>query len=256
VPTTAQKMKEMRARLGLSMAEMARLVGFATASGWQRYEDEENYKKHRYIRGDLMNTLLQRVVAKGDPIVSADEVYSLGGISRGSSEKKVVAIPRKAGKLAGDGPVKIEEIDIRAGLGGGGLTESESDGWGPTAMKSRDIVKAEWSFPRSYLSEINVKNQGLYLFRAVGDSMTRPDGSGIQSGDLLLADTEDTHPSPPGIFAIWDGFGTVVKRLEFVMNSAPARLKIKSDNPAHESYERTEDEVKIIGRCVWYGRRL
>ena len=149
-----------------------------------------------------------------------------------------------------------ESFDIRAGLGGGGLVEAVNhvDGTGHTM--SRDAVKSVWNVPKLYLHELGLSEQGLYLFRAVGDSMTRTDGSGINSGDILLADTKDRHPSPPGIFALDDGFGVVVKRLEFIAYSDPPRMSIRSDNPAHASYELPAEEVRVIGRCVWYGRRL
>jgi hypothetical protein len=151
---------------------------------------------------------------------------------------------------------RIDEIDIRAGLGGGGLVEAVNHVDGSGQTMSRDAVKSVWKVPKVFLHELGLSEQGLYLFRAVGDSMTRPDGGGINSGDILLADTKDRHPSPPGIFALDDGFGVVVKRLEFIAYSDPPRISIKSDNPAHASYELPAEEVRVIGRCVWYGRRL
>ena len=56
--------------------------------------------------------------------------------------------------------------------------------------------------------------------------------------------------------AAMDGLGVVVKRLEHVMGTEPPRLRISSDNDRHQSYERTLDEVNIIGRVVWVARRL
>ncbi len=49
--------------------------------------------------------------------------------------------------------------------------------------------------------------------------------------------------------------------LEGCTNSAPtcsdpALLRIKSDNPNHDDYERTIDEVSVIGRIIWVGRRI
>src|SRR5262249_34229490 len=121
---------------------------------------------------------------------------------------------------------------------------------------SRDAVKSVWQVPKLYLRELGLTDNGLYFFRAVGDRMTRPDGGGINSGDILMADTKDRHPSPPGIFALHDGVGVVVNRLEFVANSEPPRICIKPANPAHAIYELPAEEVRVIGRCVWYGRQL
>lgn len=154
------------------------------------------------------------------------------------------------------GVIKVPQVDIRAGLGGGGEVASVNDTDDGGYTVSKDALHAVWGVPDGYLGELGVSRNGIFFFRVLGDSMQRPDGSGIHSGDIVLADTLDCRPSPPGIFALWDGLGTVVKRVEYIMNSEPARVKIRSDNPNHESYERTLEEVKIIGRCVWYGRRL
>ena len=154
------------------------------------------------------------------------------------------------------GVIKVEQVDIRAGLGGGGEVDSENETVGGGYTVSKDAVIATWGVPDIYLRELGTRRDGVFLFRVQGDSMEKPDGSGIHSGDIVLADTNDKRPSPPGIFAVWDGLGTIVKRIEYIMNSEPARVKIRSDNPNHDSYERTLEEVNIIGRCVWYGRRL
>jgi hypothetical protein len=55
-------------------------------------------------------------------------------------------------------------------------------------------------------------------------------------------------PVPPGIFAIWDGMGLVAKRIEHEPNSDPAMVVIKSVNPEYQTYQRTAEEVNIIGR--------
>ena len=58
------------------------------------------------------------------------------------------------------------------------------------------------------------------------------------------------------VFAIWDGVGVVAKRIEIVPNSDPPVLRIKSDNIHHDGYERTTDEVNVIGRIIWVARRI
>ena len=79
----------------------------------------------------------------------------------------------------------------------------------------------------------------------------------MHSGDYVLVNTNDTVPSPPGFFALFDGFGNVIKQVEHIANSDPVRFVIKSRNPEYQAYERDADEVRIIGRVesiVW--RRL
>ena len=65
-----------------------------------------------------------------------------------------------------------------------------------------------------------------------------------------------TRPSPPGIFILDDGVGLVAKRIEIIPNTTPQMLRISSENSAYSSYQRRIDEVHIIGRVVWFARRL
>ncbi len=39
-------------------------------------------------------------------------------------------------------------------------------------------------------------------------------------------------------------------------HSDPARVVLKSLNPEYDSYERSAEEVRIVGRAVWVSRRL
>jgi hypothetical protein len=55
---------------------------------------------------------------------------------------------------------------------------------------------------------------------------------------------------------LWDGLGIVVKRLDYIPGSDPATVEIISDNTLHKRYERTVEEAHIIGRVVWFARKL
>ena len=36
----------------------------------------------------------------------------------------------------------------------------------------------------------------------------------------------------------------------------PPRVVLKSLNPEYDSYERSADEIRIVGRAVWVSRKL
>ncbi len=55
---------------------------------------------------------------------------------------------------------------------------------------------------------------------------------------------------------VWDGMGLVFKRVEHIPDSDPPKVIIKSVNPEYQDYERLAEEVNVIGRVVWAGRRL
>lgn len=247
----AGKLRELRSRTGMSMKEFARALGYRDASGYQRYEAEETFADGKPLSTGLAKKLM-KLVGTGKPVIRKAEIAALTGIDQKPSGKE--QDDESGSRLSGT--AQIGEVDIRAGLGGGGFVEAVNRGTEGGQVVSEDALKGVWQVPAYYLREMGLTERGLYLFRAVGDSMTRPDGGGIHSGDILLADTKDKHPSPPGVFALDDGFGVVVKRLEFIAYSDPAKISIRSDNPAHKSYELPADEVRVIGRCVWYGRQL
>jgi len=53
-----------------------------------------------------------------------------------------------------------------------------------------------------------------------------------------------------------DGMGLVAKRLEHIANSDPPAVRVISDNKHYPEYERTADEIHIVGRIRWFAREL
>lgn len=137
---------------------------------------------------------------------------------------------------------EVPEIDVKASAGGG----SNPDDW---EERTIDV----WLFPDPVIRhEFRTKPNGLCMLTIHGDSMEPM----LSSGDRILIDKSQQAPVPPGIFVIWDGMGLVAKRLEHVPNSNPPKLIIKSVNPAYQDYERSVDDVRIIGRVIWSAKRL
>jgi len=135
-------------------------------------------------------------------------------------------------------PFRIAELDIRASAGGGALNEFEGS--------EVDAVD-HWQVPADFIrAQTTAPPEKLRVIRVYGDSMQPV----FNAGDRVLVDTSDRTPSPPGIFVLWDGLGTVVKRVEHIPYSAPASVKLLSANPAYGSYEKTLDEVQIAGRVI------
>jgi phage repressor protein C with HTH and peptisase S24 domain len=52
------------------------------------------------------------------------------------------------------------------------------------------------------------------------------------------------------------GLGLVVKQIEPIPNTSPITLRMFSDNNAYSVYDRSIDEVCIIGRVVWFARSI
>lgn len=137
--------------------------------------------------------------------------------------------------------VSVEVLPTFAGMGGGGTGDGDQE----VALVPRalivDVLRGQ---PADFLL-INVR----------GDSM-EPD---FHHGDQILVDKRDTSPAQPGPFALWDGewgeyWGEyVVKNVE---RSRAGEVRIFSSNPKYREEQAGAEMTRIIGRPVWFGRRL
>jgi len=133
--------------------------------------------------------------------------------------------------------VEVEVLPTYAGMGGGGTGEGDRE----VALISGRLVREDLRASPSDLLLINVR----------GDSM-EPD---FHQGDQILIDKRDRDPGQPGPFALWDGDGYVVKLVEQAQGRR-GKYRIFSSNERYTPYEVNEDEIKIMGRPVWFARRL
>lgn len=135
---------------------------------------------------------------------------------------------------------RILEVDVRSTAGGGAINYDEE-------------VAGEWGFPASFVaSELRARPGEIRIHQVEGDSMVSdpPRHDDIYPGEKLVLRTTDNAPSPPGIFTLFDGLGLVTKRLEYIPGSEPPTIRIMSNNPRYETYERTAEEVQIVGRVI------
>lgn len=140
--------------------------------------------------------------------------------------------------------VLVPEVDISLGMGGGG----DSGEYYATNYDVQNYVP----FPRDWLSSVAVGRIGqLFVARGDGDSMIGT----IMDGDLVLIDTSQRVLNRQDkIWAVSYGGLGMVKRLR---RQSDGQIIIMSDNPTVMPYPpATEDEVYIIGRVCWIGRRM
>jgi phage repressor protein C with HTH and peptisase S24 domain len=136
---------------------------------------------------------------------------------------------------------QVPELDVRASAGHGAFHDGDEE------------IKAVWMFPDAVIRhELRARSANLRIITIDGDSMEPL----LASGDRVLVDTSQRVPAPPGIFVIWDGLGIVAKRIEHIPTAEPSRIVIKSVNPIYGDYERPTEEVNIIGRVIWAGKKL
>lgn len=131
----------------------------------------------------------------------------------------------------------VEILPSFAGLGGGGTGDGDPE----YGMVPRRLIE----------DEFRAKAADFLLIDTRGDS-AEPE---FYHGDQILIDRRDRNPVQPGSFCLWDGDGYVVKGVERI----PQRkgwYRVFSNNPKYQSYEAEEENIQIMGRPVWFARRL
>ena len=171
--------------------------------------------------------------------IEAAELYALAGMDQGG-ERPSGAPSSARGREETGRILRIGELDVRAAAGDGLAGGSEK-------------VIAEWQVPSGVVRTYSTAPASeLRIITVIGDSME----PALLPGQRVLVDTGNRMPSPPGVFVVWDGLGLVVKRLQVVPQSDPPRVRIASDNPKYEAYERTLAEAYIQGRVIGQWRWL
>lgn len=139
-------------------------------------------------------------------------------------------------------PGEVPERNVIAGLGQGGQAEEVR-----VNGDVLDGVRAVWRLPVSYLhTELRAREGEVDFIAVDGDSMLPT----LLPGDRVMINRSQTAPSPDGLYAIFDGIGISVKRLEIVKGSNPLKLRIKSDNPNHGTDEILAADLHVVGRVV------
>jgi transcriptional regulator with XRE-family HTH domain len=145
----------------------------------------------------------------------------------------------------------IPQIDVTAGMGGGGITIVRDGVAGKGGMTfSAEVVRDFWRIPTEVLRSVGASPDFLAVLPVQGDSMQPT----LHDGEWVVADTRHRWPSPDGIYALNDAFGgVVVKRLEVISKPSDEvqRVKVISDNARHAPKEWDFEELRIIGRVIW-----
>jgi len=121
------------------------------------------------------------------------------------------------------------------------------------ALVAREDPLENYHFRKDWIKkQIGISPADLRILTVHGDNMQ----PALLHGDTLLVDTTKKHPSPPGIFVLFDGMGLVAKRVEFIAHPEQPKLRISCDNPHYSTYESPIEEATIIGRVVWFSREV
>lgn len=137
-----------------------------------------------------------------------------------------------------DDSVGVRLLPTWVGLGTGGTGDDDPG----IVSFSRDLIERE----------LRADPEQLLAMIAEGNSM-EPEFKG---GDQILVDTRRKSLAQPGAFCLWEDDGHVIKYLERIPGSDPAIVRVISSNPLYEPRDRLLDEIHLIGKVVWFGRRV
>lgn len=130
--------------------------------------------------------------------------------------------------------VSVEVLPTFAGMGGGGTGEENRR----RALLPRTLVE----------DELHASPDDILVIDCRGDSMEPK----FKQGDQIVIDRRDRNPVQPGPFALRDGDYYVVKYVEKV----GAKLRLFSSNGMYSESLEDPDNVEIMGRPVWFARRV
>lgn len=246
-----ERVKLRMAQLDLSLADIDRRVGKKDAVRNIKRAAEKGTKYD--ARGTRLSAIAAALRTTTDWLL-----YEIGPAEISEHEAAKATIeniaqekPSKR-RLPGGQPGHIRELDIHAGMGGGGVPAEEMRQIIGGESYGVDAVRDYWSFPPHALRAMGLDPEHADIVQGIGNSM-EPD---IRSGDWGVVDRRHRVPSPAGIYALWDGFNVVFKSLQLVPNTDPIRVRIISRNETYAMDELTLDEIAIIGRVVSLIRKL
>ncbi|MCU9849268.1 helix-turn-helix domain-containing protein [Defluviimonas sp. WL0024] len=168
-------------------------------------------------------------------VLKVDRDWLIHGIGEVEGEPPFVANPDETF-------VAIAHASPRPSMGGGTVVTLDHEPAGRAYHFRRSWIKGSLKASPSQLRIMHVE----------GDSMEPT----LLEGDTVLVDMTRRAPNPPGIFVLDDGIGLVAKRLEHIPNSDPPAVRVISDNKHYPEYERTADEIHIVGRIRWFAREI
>ncbi|SEO89339.1 Peptidase S24-like [Salinihabitans flavidus] len=220
--TLADRLRARAYQLGLSPAHVAEMAGVNRSFVYD------------ILRGRSTRPSIEKL-GEVATVLKVDRDWLIHGIGEVEGTSPFIESPDEVF-------VSIAHASPRPSMGGGAVVEAQSD-----------CADRAYHFRRSWIRH-NLKAipSQLRIMHVEGDSMAPT----LLDGDTVLVDMARRAPNPPGIFVLDDGMGLVAKRLEHIPNSDPPAVQVISDNSFYNPYERTADEVHIIGRIRWFAREI
>lgn len=157
----------------------------------------------------------------------------------GAPQRSTARVAAVDGRWRGADLIAIPRMAVSAAAGAGAFAGDER---GEPAM----LVEPGW------LRSVAPGGRDVSLISVSGDSMTPT----LDDGDDILVDRGDAGDRlRDGIYVLRRDDMLIVKRV--TLTRRPGRFDVTSDNLAHARWTDVGvDEIEVVGRVVWRGRRL
>lgn len=222
----AERIKERREHLGLTQEQVGRHFGISreAVAQWEKTGEDGTAPRGKRVRelADLLQCSLQWLIAGEATTAEAPDMPLT----------VVVAPP---------GYVPIQNIIVRAGAGAGRIA-LQGDEVGAPKYYEEDLIRRELRGRPNDFRAIEIEGPSMEPL--------------LHNRDQVLFDVRKTSIIEPGLFVVDDGDGLVCKWVERVHGSDPPRIRLKSENPRFDPYEVPAERSRILGRVVWFARRL
>lgn len=232
-----------------SQKEFAATIG-VDKNTWARYERGERAPTAEVLlalgrRGYNSNWILDghgRPLLDDDQIDVHQEMISAVFLDNIDAQRRRQERIRSVAKSLADfrdQVIPVPYYNVSASMGGGVTNHSER-------------VKEYWPFSHTWLARMGLAEHDLAVIDARGDSMTPT----INDGDQLLVDLSRRDLAGDGIYALRIDGELFAKRLRRRIDRA---VEVISDNPNYKPELLTPDsglESEIVGKVVWYGKRV
>jgi transcriptional regulator with XRE-family HTH domain len=105
----------------------------------------------------------------------------------------------------------------------------------------------EWVIPADILGQRTKAAMGQVKIFQVKENTMEPE---LHYGEHVLVDMSDFKPSPPGLFAVSDGFGHMIRYCEYIPQSSPPEIRVSARDKSFQPHNLKLDELQITGRII------
>lgn len=230
----AKGIKKYRALTGLNQTDFG-AIGGVSITTQQQYEAGKTAPTAEYLfrlkehGADLISLMTEQDFAEPNSALGVLPAELAKFARKGKSEKN----PRLDPDME---TVEVQEVDLAYGLGGTFADDM------PTIQTHR--------FPRAWVTSITSTPPSMLTFsRGRGDSMQPT----IQDGDMVLIDRSQRAVREwDAIWAMTIGEMAMIKRVRVLGE----QVHILSDNERVPAENIFHEEINIVGRVIFIGRRL